>query len=47
MGNFNKKGIQTDNCIKKILEENIKEQYFRNSYIEIGSLEGCFKPHTY
>ena len=41
----NKKGIQTDNCIKKI-EENIKEEHFRNAYKEFGSLEGGLKLHT-
>ena len=41
----NKKGIETNDCIKKT-EENIKEEHFRNSYIEVGSLEGGFKPHT-
>ena len=42
--NKNNKRIPTDKCIQKI-EENIKENYIRNTYKEVGSLKGGFKPH--
>ena len=42
--NKNNKRIPTDKRIQKI-EENIKENYIRNTYKEVSSLKGGFKPH--